>query len=111
MHIHTIFKLFFLLVLVVMLFPCPENGCTVSFSSMRGLNQHRQQCPFAQDESVPLSGTNALAHLNEKRARKRQRLNPPELPDPPEETAGPSGLSADVCLSLFHCRVFDQLVH
>lgn len=77
---------------------------------MRGLNQHRQQCPFAQDESVPLSGTNALARLNEKRARKRQRLNPPDPPDPPEETPGPSGLSAEVCAFLLNCWAFDQLV-
>ncbi|KDR69150.1 hypothetical protein GALMADRAFT_230924 [Galerina marginata CBS 339.88] len=99
MHIQTIFKLFFLAVFFVMLFSCPENGCSLSFPSTRGLNQHRQQCPFAQDEAVPLSSADALARLNEKRARKRRRLNPPEPPDLPEETAGPSGLGNETDLS------------
>ncbi|KAF8952927.1 hypothetical protein BDZ97DRAFT_2083025 [Flammula alnicola] len=74
-----------------MLFPCPEPGCDLSFSSARGLNQHRQKCAYAQDDSLPLGGANALARLNEKRARKRQRLNPPDPPGDPE--AGPAGPS------------------
>jgi len=101
MHIHTFIKLLFLAVLAVMLFTCPESGCNLSFTSARGLNQHRQQCIYAQDESLTLGGASALARLNEKRAKKRQRLNPPD-PQGEPEMAGPSNLSHEVSFIFYN---------
>jgi hypothetical protein len=105
---HVFLKLLFLVVsaVTVMLFACPEAGCNLSFSSTRGLNQHRQQCIYAQDESLPLSGTDALAILNERRAKKRRRINPPELPEDSQMSvaAGSSNIGHEV-RSIFYVFV------
>ena len=59
------------------MFACPELGCTQFFSSEdseRGLTVHQHNhCPFAEEE-IGTSASDALKKLEEKRARKRQKI-------------------------------------
>jgi len=56
------------------MFACPELGCTQFFSSERGLTVHRHNCPFSEEE-IGTSASLALKKLEEKRARKRQKIH------------------------------------
>lgn len=103
----TLLKLFFIAAFLVMVnFTCPEVGCKASFPTIRGLNQHRQSCIYSQDDSSFLDGDAALARLNEKRARKRQKLNPPDENQASSSTSVEhSGLGMSQ-VDLFICSLF-----
>lgn len=65
------------------MFACPEVGCTQVFSSERGLTVHRHNCAFAEEENQEMgtSASHALKKLEEKRARKRQKIRQLDLPE------------------------------
>jgi hypothetical protein len=62
------------------MFACPELGCTQSFFSERGLTVHRHNCAFAEEE-IGASASDALKKLEEKRARKRQKIRQHDAPE------------------------------
>ena len=62
------------------MFACPEQGCTQSFSSGRGLTLHRHNCAFGEEE-MGESASDALRKLEEKRARKRQKTRQHDAQD------------------------------
>jgi len=62
------------------MFACPEVGCAQVFSSERGLTIHRHNCAFAE-EGIGTSASEALKKLEEKRARKRQKIRQLDLPE------------------------------
>ena len=64
------------------MFACPEVGCTQVFSSERGLTVHRHNCAFAEEDSeMGTSASDAVKKLEEKRARKRQKIRQLDLPE------------------------------
>lgn len=62
------------------MFACPEVGCTQVFPTERGLSIHRHNCAFAEEE-IGTSASEALKKLEEKRARKRQKIHQLEVPE------------------------------
>ena len=54
------------------MFSCPEAGCNQFFSTERGLTIHRHNCAFAEEG---IGVNEALKKLEEKRARKRQKIH------------------------------------
>ena len=62
------------------MFACPEVGCSQVFSSERGLTVHRHNCSFAEEE-IGTSASDALKKLEEKRARKRQKIRQLDVPE------------------------------
>lgn len=64
------------------MFACPELGCSQFFSSERGLTVHRHNCAFAEEEiQIGTSASDALKKLEEKRARKRQKIRQHDVPE------------------------------
>lgn len=62
------------------MFACPEVGCNQNFSTDRGLTIHRHNCTFAEEG---IGVDEALKKLEEKRARKRQKIHQLEEHDFP----------------------------
>ena len=64
------------------MFACPELGCSQFFSSERGLTVHRHNCAFAEEEiQIGTSASDALKKLEEKQARKRQKIRQHDVPE------------------------------
>jgi hypothetical protein len=63
------------------MFACPEVGCTRVYPTERGLAHHRHNCAFTEEEGIGASASEALEKLEEKRARKRQKIRQHEVPE------------------------------
>jgi hypothetical protein len=62
------------------MFACPEVGCSQVYPTDRGVTLHRHNCVFAE-EGIGTSACEALKKLDEKRARKRQKIRQLEVPE------------------------------